>query len=474
MRKSIYVVTSIIGLLLVSACKPSKNISVPDLAAAPDTFMKQDSVQPLPLNWNDYFSDSLLIALIDTAIRHNLDVRVALQRIEQAGASVRFAKGTILPTVHGGATAAVRRFGLYTMDGAGNSTTEIEPGLIVPTNLPDYLVGLQTSWEADVWGKLRNRKKAAAARYLSSIEGKNWLTTTIVAEVASSYYRLLALDRELSMIRENITLQSNAVEIVKLQKEAGATNELAVQQFQAQLLNTRGLEMEVRQQVIEEESHINYLLGRFTQFIPRYKELFQQQVPLPLQAGKPVDVLQSRPDVKQAELEMLASRADVKSAKAAFYPSLVINGGIGLQAFKTEVLFTTPESFIFSLIGSLSTPLLNRSAIRAEFKAANARQVESIYNYQQRIIQGYNEVYNELNSITNLQQIYTIKNEEVEVLYKSIETSTELFKTGRATYLEVLLAQQKALYTQLDLVEVRRKQLQASVNVYKAMGGGWK
>ena len=228
------------------------------------------------------------------------------------------------------------------------------------------------------------------------------------------------------------------------------------------------------QRIVESENRVNMLLGRFPQFISRDKTKFSQAIPSQIRTGIPSDLLRNRPDIKQAELELLASKADVSSAKTAFYPSFHITGGLGFQAFKTGLLFTSAESFVFSLVGGLSAPLINRNTIKAEFKAANAHQIEALFNYQKSILNGYVEVYNELINMNNLQKVYSLKNEEVSILSQSIETSTELFRTGRATYLEVLLTQQNALKAKLDFVEVKKSQLLSTVNIYKALGGGWR
>ena len=467
--------TILLFTLLVSSCKTAQTIQQTGIKPIPNSFfIGNDSISAATNSWREYFSDKNLISLIDTALAGNLDALIAVQRIEQAKAAVQYRKGTLLPTVGGGGAAAIRRYGLYTMDGAGNSTTEILPNQIVPANLPDYFVGLQTAWEADVWGKLRNRKKASMARYLASVEGKNWLVTNLVTEVATAYYELLALDHELEIIKETISLQENALSLVTVQKEAAAANELAVKQFQAQLLNSKALELEILQRIVESENRVNMLLGRFPQFISRDKTKFSQAIPSQIRTGIPSDLLRNRPDIKQAELELLASKADVSSAKTAFYPSFHITGGLGFQAFKTGLLFTSAESFVFSLVGGLSAPLINRNTIKAEFKAANAHQIEALFNYQKSILNGYVEVYNELINMNNLQKVYSLKNEEVSILSQSIETSTELFRTGRATYLEVLLTQQNALKAKLDFVEVKKSQLLSTVNIYKALGGGWR
>jgi NodT family efflux transporter outer membrane factor (OMF) lipoprotein len=289
-----------------------------------------------------------------------------------------------------------------------------------------------------------------------------------------SYYELLALDQELDIIQETISLQDSALSIAVVQKEAGAANELAVKQFRSQLLNSKAMETDVAQMITELENMINTLLGRFPQTIIRDKASFMSAVPGQVRAGIPSELLRNRPDIKQAELELLASKADVKAARALFYPSLTITGGAGFQAYKTKLLFTSPESFIFSAFGSLTAPLINRSAIQAEFKSANAYQMEALYSYEKSILSGYQEVSNELSNINNLQKKYAFKNEQVNELNESIETSSELFRTGRATYLEIIITQQSALQAKLELVDVKKRQLNATVNLYKALGGGWR
>jgi len=472
--KNFKYVICIVSVVVVSGCVPTQSIQKITSRPIPTSFsIESESTSIADIHWREYFNDKNLISLIDTALANNFDALIALQRIEGAQAGVTFSKGELFPTVGVGARAALWRFGLYTQEGSGNSTTPIYQGEIIPTNLPDYLIGFQSAWEADITGKLRNRKRAALARYLSSVEGRHWVITNVVAEVASMYYELQALDHEFDMVRESIIIQENALAVVIIQKQAGMANELAVKQFQAQLLNTKSLEAEIAQQIIEVENRINFLLGRYPQPINRDKTLFTQSVSSQIKGGIPSDLLRNRPDIKQAELELTAAKADVRAAKAAFYPSLNISGSIGFQAFRSSLLFATPESFVFTLAGGLSAPLLNRSAIKANFKGASAYQVEALYNYQRSVLNGYVEVYNELNNIQNLQKIFSLRNEEVTLLSQSIETSNELFRTGRATYLEVLLTQQNALNARLDFIDVRKRQLLSSVNIYKALGGGW-
>jgi NodT family efflux transporter outer membrane factor (OMF) lipoprotein len=391
-----------------------------------------------------------------------------------AGSAFQLSKGALLPTVNSNFAYLQRKFGYYTMDDAGNRTTEITPGKIIPTNLPDYFIGLQTSWEADIWGKLRSKKKEALSRYLSSVEGRNLVVTNLVSDVANTYYELLSQDNELEIIRETIKLQQEALEIVRIQRQAGAANELAVKQFEAQVLNSQSLEFETLQNIQENENRLNFLLGRFPQPIVREKVNFQNKIPIQIKEGIPSQLLRNRPDIRQTEFELLATKFDVKTARAAFYPSFNITGSIGFQAFNPSFLFNTPQSLAYSLLGGLTTPLLNRSAIKAQFNNAKANQTEAMFNYQKTILNGYVEVSNQISSIKNLEQIHDRKTREAAALTQSIDISTELFKSGRATYFEVLMTQNNSLQTRLDLVSTRKRQYQATVYLYKALGGGWR
>lgn len=432
-----------------------------------------DSTNAPVINWRKFFSDPVLVSLIDTALHNNPDVLMTLQKIQAAQANVQASRGALFPEISAGISGGLRRFGLYTMDGAGNITTDITPGQLVPINLPDYYVGLQTTWEIDAWGKLRNARRAALARYMASIEARNLVVTELIAEVATTYYELVSLDNELLIIRESLQLQEDALRIVRAQKEAGAANELGVSQIEAQVLNAKALELETLFRITVGENRMNFLLGRFPQAVPRTSGLFSAGIPEVLKAGVPSALLANRPDLREAEYELMASKADVRAARAAFFPSLTITGAMGFQAFDPSFLFMTPQSIAYTALGNLAAPLINRSAIKAQFKTANANQLEAYYNYQKAILNGYVEVYNELAAVNTLQQIQSLKSLQVAALERSIESSLELFRAGNATYLEVLLAQQNSLQARLELVTTQQQQFNASANLYKALGGGW-
>jgi multidrug efflux system outer membrane protein len=450
------------------------NLTIPK-KEIPNSFQDQKNTTTIAdINWRQYFADTLLVKLIDTAIANNIDLQMALQRIEVSRSSVKLANGALLPKVGLNIGGGVRKFGLYTMDGAGNAATEITHGQIVPTHLPDIYLGLQASWEIDIWGKLRNQRKSAVSQYLSSIEGTNFVISNLVADVAIYYNELLALDNELDIIRKTIQKQHEALDVIKVQKEAGRANELAVQQFKAQLLNTQVLEKQVLQQITEAENKINFLLGRYPQPIQRAKEVLFKEIPQQIAAGVPSQLLANRPDVHEAEFQIEASKFDLKAAKAAFFPNFNITASFGFQAFNPEFLFMSPASIAYSVMGTLVAPLINRNALEARFNTAKANQLTAMYNYQKTILNGYVEVANELSNIQNLQQINSLKKQQSDVLKQSVETSNELYKYARASYLEVLIAQQSALQSNLELIDVIKRQRISTIKIYKALGGGWR
>ena len=461
--------------LVYASCKIPKELQVNNSKETPSSFVdSKDTVNSAQINWREFFVDKNLVSLIDTAIKNNPDVLMTLQEIEVARNRVLSRDALLSPSISAGGGLGVEKVGRYTSQGAGDASAEIIPGKIVPEHLTDFLIGFHASWEADIWGKIRSSKKAAFTRYLGSVEGKNFVITNLVAEVANSYYELLSLDNQLEIIRETIQLQKNQLEIVKVQKEASVVTELAVKQFEAQVFNSQGLEFELLQRIAENENKINFLLGRFSQKIIRDKSTFSTQMPAKIKVGIPSQLLVNRPDIKQAELELLATKCDARAARLEFYPSLDITSSMGFQAFKPSYLQRTPQSLLYSLVSDLAGPIVNRKAITAEFNTANALQVEALYNYQKTILNGFAEVSNELSNINNLEKVYNLKSKEVDVLITSIDISNDLFKSARANYLEVLMAQRDALESKLELVEAKKRQFNSITNIYKALGGGWK
>ncbi len=467
-----------IVLAAMAGCKPVQEIRDDKPPVLPAGFDQRaaDPADTMGLGlvpWRTFFNDPNLQNLIDTALVANFDLTIAAQRIRQMQAGVLAAEAPLHPTLEPAGSVGIRRFGLYTMDGAGNATTDITPGQLIPVNLPDFFIGAQAGWEVDLWGKLRNQKRAAASRFMASVEGKNLVQTAVVAAIAEAYFALQSFDEQVVILDEYIALQQNALELVRIQKDLGAANELAVRQFENQLLDLRGIRIDLEQQILYNESVINFLAGRFPQPVVRSPRFLNQNLP-PLSAtGVPPSLLENRPDIRAAALELSASKADVEAARALFLPTLNIGAAVGVQAFRPDYL-VKPASFAYNLAGGMVAPLVNKRAIRAEFNRADAYQLEVLTTYYQTIVNAYTEAYNQVAFLKNLEQQFALKTEQVTAIENAVDISGELFRSGRANYLDVLTAQQNALDTRLELVELRLRQWSAAVNLYRALGGGWR
>jgi len=460
----------------MGACKAPSMLAVPELKTIPTDYTasyNKDTASIVNIKWNQFFTDKNLVSLIDTALKNNLDVLTTLQEIEIAKNKVKFANGKFLPSITAGTSLSVEKVGRFTSQGAGDASTDITPGSGVPDLLPNLSFGFQASWEADIWGKLKSTQKATALRYLSSEEGKKLVITNLIAELANDYYELAAQKNQLEVVRQSIALQQKELEIVKVQQETGVVTSLAVKQFEAQLYNTQNTEYNILQNIVETENKINLLLGRYPQKINVDSNPSAQKLPSLIESGIPSQLLNNRPDIKQAELELQASNFDVKAARAEFYPSFNMGATLGFSAFKPSYLLRTPESMMYSLVNDITGPIVNKSAIKAAFNTANALQIEALYSFQKTIINGYIDVSNQLSNFQNLNKAYELKNIETSTLKEAVEISTDLFKYGKATYLEVLTAQKDALSAQLELIDFKKQQLQSLANVYKALGGGW-
>lgn len=475
-NKSIYIAL-VFAALAVTGCKlPADAVQRTESKSVPGAYSTnataQDTLNSAKVKWKQFFTDKNLVTLIDSALANNQELNITLQEIQISKNEIRARKGEYLPFLGLKGGAGVEKVGKFTRNGATESNLEIVPGKENPEPLPDYMAGAYATWELDIWGKLHNAKKAAVGKYLSSVEGKNFMVTNLIAEIANSYYELLALDNQMDLVKKNIELQTNALEIVKIQKESARVNELAVRRFQAQVLNTQSLQFNIQQRITETENRINFLVGRFPQHVERTASNFTDLVPTKISSGIPSQLLANRPDIRQAEQDLAAAKLDVKVAKARFYPSLSISAGVGYQAFNPSYL-VKPESLLYSLAGELTAPLINRNAIKAAYYSANSKQVQAVYNYERTILNAYVEVANQVAKINNTEKAFDLKSKQVDALNQSIDISNDLFMSARADYMEVLMTQRDALESKFELIENKMQQMNATVNIYRALGGGW-
>lgn len=418
--------------------------------------------------WDDFFTDPHLRELIGQALKNNKELDIRLQEIIVRRSEITERKGEYLPKVDAQAGAGIEKVGRHTSQGVSDEAHGVDE------NLPNFRFGLVSSWEVDVWKKLRNAAKAARLRYMASIEARNFVITQLVAELANSYFELRALDNQLKVLDSNIAIQKNALEVVRLQKEAGRVTELAVQRFEAEVLTNQSRRFELQQRMVEVENSINFLVGRFPGPVKRREGKLDDALSASLAVGLPAQLLENRPDVRQAELELQAAKLDVEVAKARFYPSLSLEAGVGYEAFDGRYLVTTPESVVYNAAANLTVPLLNRNAIKAQYRAANARQIQTVLEYEQTLLAAYTEVVNRLSMIKNLKERYLLQAQQVDRLVRSIEVSGLLFRSARADYMEVLLTRRDALDAEMELIETRQRQIRAMVEVYQALGGGWR
>jgi outer membrane protein, multidrug efflux system len=463
--------------LLVQGCGSLKRGPLPSSdPPLPAKYPLADGAKSSALiGWHEYFKDPNLTSLIGTALENNQELNILLQEIAESRSDVKRTRGAIFPFVTLGSNAGLDKVGRNTPAGAveDNLANEIRPGSSIPSPTPNFAFVGDFDWEVDIWRKLRNERDAAILRYLATQEGRNFMVTNIVSEMAQSYYELLAFDNQLIILKAMIQNQQSALEAVKLQKANARVTELAVRRFEAEVLKNQSRLYKIQQQITVTENKLNYLAGRYPQKIHRRSAGFDQLMLTGIHTGLPAELLRNRPDVRQAEMKLVANGLDVKAAAARFYPALNISAALGLQTFTLASVFSTPGSLIYGAAANVAAPLINRTAIQAAYNGASARQIGAIYTYQQTVLKAYIEVVNQLAQIRNYGQSFNLKSQQVAALSDSITIAGQLFFNARADYTEVLFTQRDALEAKIDLVELKQQQLSAFVKAYKALGGGY-
>lgn len=427
--------------------------------------------------WHVFYEDTLLTSLIEKGISNNLDRKISLRQIDLAANNVSIAQAGFLPFFNGGVRVTADKYGEYTMNGIGNDDTNRSETLpsdkTLPNPYPEIFAGITFGWEANLWGKLSSRKQSAVARFLASKEIQYATTSMVVYNVADAYYELLGLDQRKQVLAENIDLQELALELVRIQKDGGKVNQLAVDQFESQLLHTRTLLVDVEQQILMAEARINRLLGRYPTSIQR-DSIGRYTHDAVFGAGNPDHLIFNRPDIREMEFRVQASNADVMAARAAFYPSLRLTGAAGLSSLKLTKLFDLPGAAAYSIGSGLTAPIIQRRQIRAMFDQAKTSQAMALINYQRALLNAYYEVYGVLNNSYNISQQVKLKQAEADVQRRAFNSSNDLFSVGYATYLEVITAQRRLLEVELELSDLKRRQLKNAALLYRALGGGWK
>ncbi len=423
------------------------------------------------LGIEEFYNDRMLTALIEKALFDNRELKGLNEEVQIASNEVLARSGAYLPFISVAAGAGLNRPSRFTLDGAGLLVDPYLPGKFFPLPHGNYLGNFGLTWQLDIYRQLRNARDAAGQRYVSAAERRNYFVTQLVAEIAENFYRLMAQDKRLENLDQIIELQLRSLDIAKARKEAGRSTELAVKRFQAELLRNQSEKLIINQSIIEGENRINFLANRYPQRVERRSADFYDLTIHPLSVGVPSELLRNRPDIRQAERELVAAGLDVKVARVNFYPQLVISGGVGLQSFLINHLFE-PQAVIGDIAGGLTGPFFNRRAIRAQYLTANARQLQSIYNYQRVILEAFTQVVNRLTMVQNYSNSLEIKKQQLKTLEAAVTFADDLFQYARIEYLDVLIAQRDLRDARTILIDTKTEQLSAIVNTYQALGGG--
>jgi len=426
-----------------------------------------DTTNIADIKWKDFFEATDLKQLISTALAKNNDLQIAEKNLNIANLQYRQAKWGSVPQLNAFANASSTRV-------SDNSLNALNAKQALGQNhIDDFTAGLNLSWEADIWGKIRNRKKAARAEYLQTAEAKKALQTTVVAAVSQNFYNLLMLDTQLGIAQKTLQLNDSIQFAVNLQYEAGQVTLLAKQQTEAQRLVAAKLIPQLEQSIAIQENALSILAGGFPDAIARNSQLNDLELKAAYASGIPAQLLAKRPDVKSAELALQAANARVGVARANFYPSLNITASGGVNAFELSNWFTMPASLFGSIAGGLTAPLLNNRKISSQFEIAKAQRDQAAIAFRQQVLVAVGEVSDALVAIDKLEEQYALAGERTLTLQKAVTNANLLFRNGMATYIEVIVAQGNLLQSELELAGIKKDRLAANVNLYRALGGGW-
>lgn len=470
------------GIVLLTACSAPKindNLAAKQLPENFDLKRKKaaDSLQNfIPLKTETYFKDEKLEKLLKKAIAQNPDYLIMQERILIANSHLKAAKLALLPSLDLVADASGTHYGKYTMDGVGNFDTNFSQNINEKQRInenvsPNLFLGGKVSWEANIWGKLSNRKKAARERFFASQEGMRLLQTRLLSDIADLYYKLIALDKQAEIYKKNLKTQQKALDIVSAQRSVGKATELAVQQFNAQNNNILAEAEQLNLSIDQTEKALLNLLGEYGGKIERSTDFLSGHLAVLNQKISVDSIIHKRPDVSEAYHELRASNADAKAARAAFFPTLNLGGYAGFNSFSFSTFFDN-GSFAWQLLGGLTAPVFNKGQIKQEFFVSNKRQQISLLQYQNTITTAYNELSALLHRTESFVDVLKYKSKEIEHLEIAVNVSNDLYLSGYANYLEIINAQKNKLQAELDFVDIQLKNAESQVLLYKALGGG--
>ena len=449
----------------LQSCFVAKNYDRPDLHEIDRLYrtdhVATDSALTAVLSWKELFTDPLLSEYIEEGLQNNLDIRIALQQIAAAESYMKQGKMGYLPSLDAKASMTHQEL-------APNS----QFGSFFSGSIEQFELTGNLSWEADIWGKIRSNQRATQASYLQSMAAHQAVKTRLISQIASNYYLLLALDQQHKITEETIENRKKSLQTIQALKEAGNVTQVAVDQTAAQLYNAQALLIDIEKNIFRTENAFAILLGNPATHIDR-SYLGNQTLTRDLNIGLPAHLLANRPDVLAAEFRLMNTFELTNVAKSSFYPSLTLTGTGGLQSLEFKEWFSSGSLFA-TLVGGITQPIFNKRRIRTQYEVAKAQQEESLLNFKKTLLTAGQEVSNALYEYEAETKKYEFRQNEVESLRKAELNSEILLNNGFGTYLDLLTARQNALNAELNTIDNKLQQLQAVVELYRALGGGWK
>ncbi len=475
MKNNIQYLFGLGALLLVAGCK-APVLTAEEQVILPETFTGDtDTATVASLTWQEFFPDTYLKEYIDTALVRNHSFLQTLEQVSIARSQLRVKKGSLLPEIALEIGGGIERFGEYTMDGVGNSTTNT-PDLAKEKHIPDPYkelnLGIGFQWEADIWGKLTDKKKAAVMRWMKSVEARQMAQTLLISEVASLYYDLVGLDMQRQVLKEAIRKARDSYLLTDELMKEGEVSRLSVDQFRSRRLKLDEMLLDTEQQIGDTERALALLLGKLPFEIRRSSFDEVRKTFFPSEAGIPARWIRNRPDIRAAELELLASKLDVSAARKTFFPSLVIGGGAGFNAFNLDKWFASPASLVYNLAAGITAPIFRRNEIRSMWEEAKSRQRIALLDYHYTVLKSYQEVVGLISASEQMKKRKELKEEESRIHHRSIYSANELFKTGFVGYLDVLSADERFLDCEMERIKLNISYCKMHVMLYRSLGGG--
>lgn len=469
MKNKIYKVVAVVVLgTVMQSCFVAKKYDRPELKTENlyrTEVVSADTTSLANVSWDKVFTDPTLQGYIKTGLQNNLDIRIAMQNIVAAEATLKQGKAGYFPTLSLGADWTHQEMSTNTQIGRliGSSGGA--------TNVDQYQFAGNLSWEADIWGKIRSNKRAANASYLQTIAANQAVKTQLIANIASTYYQLLAVDAQIKVAEESLINRNESIETILALKDAGNVNEVGVKQTEAQKYATEIIIADLKQSLIVLENTMSVLLGKAPGKIER--STFEAQTLQPeITLGVPATLLRNRPDVVAAEYNLISMFEQTNVARSNFYPSFKVTATGGFQSIDLKDWFST-NSLFANVVTGLTQPLFNGRQIRTRFEIAKASQEQAYLQFEQSLLNAGNEVSNALAQYNNETAKLTIREKQVDALKKAADYSDELLTYGLVNYLEVLTAKDNALNTELNLIDNKYQQYNAIIQLYRALGGGW-